>query len=575
MAEHPWAKDVRLAVNFEARGDAGVSSLFETSAGNGVLVREAASAVPGLVGSSLAYEVYKRMPNDTDATVFKAHGLPALNFAFVGHWDAYHTPRDDPDHLDRGSLQQQGNYALGLARRFATVDLGALGAPDAVYFSLPGGFFVHYEHSVGLAFAVLAGLLGAYVTWKALRRRDATPLGLLGGVAFFATSLVVLGGVGFLVASFAEGAHARFLPEGDVLGSAPYVCAAIALAIGMWSALFALARRKISTDDMALGSAAALVALAIVTSVEGVGVAGVAYLLVWPGAGAAAQSLVKRESATGPIMTLLLSVPALAIIVPLLHAVFEGLGMSPPGGALVCILVGLLAASLVRPLETVRAWSPRWVTLAPLVAGVILLAWGMAVTRVSAAHPKASQLLYVVDFDTHTARWATTAERVDAWSSQLVGTSPARDALFPGWRSPCLQGEPREPLAVAAGAPAWLKVVDSTLANGERTVQLVVHPSRDGDLDLETATGVLDATVNGKPVPTQAKAGPWTLRYIGASKDVGVALSLRVKGNAHIPLFITTRTAGVPDEAGRTERPAWSVTQHDGDRTLSRRRIDL
>ena len=83
------------------------------------------------------------------------------------------------------------------------------------------------------------------------------------------------------------------------------------------------------------------------------------------------------------------------------------------------------------------------------------------------------------------------------------------------------------------------------------------------------------ATVNGKPVPAQAKAGPWTLRYIGASKDVGVALSLRVKGNAHIPLFITTRTAGVPEEGGRTERPAWSVTRHDGDRTLSRRRIDL
>jgi len=28
MAEHPWAKDVRVAVNVEARGNAGASQMF-------------------------------------------------------------------------------------------------------------------------------------------------------------------------------------------------------------------------------------------------------------------------------------------------------------------------------------------------------------------------------------------------------------------------------------------------------------------------------------------------------------------------------------------------------------------
>ena len=34
VAENPAAKDVRVVVNFEARGNAGESQMFETSAGN-------------------------------------------------------------------------------------------------------------------------------------------------------------------------------------------------------------------------------------------------------------------------------------------------------------------------------------------------------------------------------------------------------------------------------------------------------------------------------------------------------------------------------------------------------------
>ena len=46
MAEHPWAKDVRVAVNFEARGNAGASQMFETSAQNGRLIELYANALP-------------------------------------------------------------------------------------------------------------------------------------------------------------------------------------------------------------------------------------------------------------------------------------------------------------------------------------------------------------------------------------------------------------------------------------------------------------------------------------------------------------------------------------------------
>src|SRR5262249_39801996 len=52
MAEHPWTKDVRVAVNLEARGNAGASQLFETSQDNGRLLDIFAQAAPHPIGTS-------------------------------------------------------------------------------------------------------------------------------------------------------------------------------------------------------------------------------------------------------------------------------------------------------------------------------------------------------------------------------------------------------------------------------------------------------------------------------------------------------------------------------------------
>src|SRR5262249_51178235 len=56
VAEHPWMRDVRLALNFEARGNSGVSQMFETSPGNGALMNTLAKSLPHPSASSLTYE---------------------------------------------------------------------------------------------------------------------------------------------------------------------------------------------------------------------------------------------------------------------------------------------------------------------------------------------------------------------------------------------------------------------------------------------------------------------------------------------------------------------------------------
>ena len=98
-AESPWMEKIGLVLNFEARGVSGPVFMFETSAGNGRVIREFARAAPRPVANSLMFEVYRYMRNYTDFAAFEEAGLPGLNFAFIGDAQHYHAPTDDVAHL--------------------------------------------------------------------------------------------------------------------------------------------------------------------------------------------------------------------------------------------------------------------------------------------------------------------------------------------------------------------------------------------------------------------------------------------------------------------------------------------
>ena len=87
VRNHRWAKDVGLALNFEARGSGGPSNMIvETNQGNENLIKGFIAANPDFpVASSLMYSIYKMLPNDTDSTVLREEGdIDGLFFAFFG-----------------------------------------------------------------------------------------------------------------------------------------------------------------------------------------------------------------------------------------------------------------------------------------------------------------------------------------------------------------------------------------------------------------------------------------------------------------------------------------------------------
>jgi hypothetical protein len=73
--QDPLARGGGVVLNLESRGSTGPAIMFETSAGNaGLISRYALARKP--VGTSVAVEVYRRLPNDTDFTAFREAGFP-------------------------------------------------------------------------------------------------------------------------------------------------------------------------------------------------------------------------------------------------------------------------------------------------------------------------------------------------------------------------------------------------------------------------------------------------------------------------------------------------------------------
>ncbi len=349
-AHCPWMQEIGLVLNFEARGVSGPVFMFETGAGNGPVIRGVAEAAPRPVANSLMYEVYRRMPNDTDFTIFKHAGLPGLNFAFIGEPRHYHAPTDDPAHLSRASLQHEGSYALALTRYFASLDLADAHGPDVVYFDLFGRWLVYYPVAWALPLALLVGLLFLGATARELRGGQASPAKLvLGGLAW-ALDLAVVGVV-FRYALDAAGWVARGVPGGlePWLGW-PYWATAAVLTVAASAALYRGLRHWLAPSELALGALFWWLVLALVTAL---GMPGGSYLGLGPVLfGLLALSAPRGVRQTPWLWLAWLAVaglPTVVLLAPLVRGIFVALG--PRAMFIPMLLLALGLGALASQLE--------------------------------------------------------------------------------------------------------------------------------------------------------------------------------------------------------------------------------
>src|SRR6202165_2953521 len=195
---HPLMRRVGVVVNFEARGASGPSMMFETGPGNARLMDLFAPAVARPAASSVSYEIYKLLPNDTDFSVYRKLGLSGFNFAFSNSASLYHSARDHLQSIDPRSLQHTGEQAFEVAGVLADIDLATLKASsDASFFDIFGLVMVVWPAAINVPIALVAllGLIGLVVV-----HRDAfTLLATLWAVLAFIAVAVLLFAFGWLL----------------------------------------------------------------------------------------------------------------------------------------------------------------------------------------------------------------------------------------------------------------------------------------------------------------------------------------------------------------------------------------
>jgi len=156
--QHPLAKKVGVVLNIEGSGTSGGSMVLRTSDKNELLIKSLSHEYDHAYGFSLANEIFKRMPNDTDFSVAKRANIPGMDFAFAGERNHYHTPNDNVENLDIRTIQHHGENILSASRDLLSADWNSMGG-KYVYLGSTYGFWTEWKSSNSLIALILSVLV--------------------------------------------------------------------------------------------------------------------------------------------------------------------------------------------------------------------------------------------------------------------------------------------------------------------------------------------------------------------------------------------------------------------------------
>lgn len=477
--QHPWAEDVGLVLNFEARGSGGPSfTLLETNRGNGKLIELFAAAHPQYpVANSLAYSVYKMLPNDTDLTVFREDGdIEGFNFAFIDDHFDYHTALDTYERLDRNSLAHQGSYLMPLLRYGSTADLSDLKTlDDYVYFNLPFLRLVSYPFAwiwPLLGVAVLAFVLLLVLGFKHKRIRAPE---VLKGFLPLLWVLSINGTIGFFSWTAITWVYPAFndMLQGFTYNGYTYILVFVLLSLAVCFKVYHRFRR-IRLPNLLV---APLLVWLLLCGLLAVYLEGASFFIVPVFGLLVAFALSLYQDRPNPFLLVVLALPAVCIHVPLIVMFPVGLGLKM---MVTATLLTTLLFLLTLPFFGLLKRKNRLAYLALFLAvGCSIVAHTRA--RFTAERPKPSSLLYLYNADTHAAFWATYDQSLIDWNRQFLGTIPsvpeprAHKTFSSKYRTQFTYRAkaPFKPLATPE-----IAVQQDTVQDGERLLTLSITPKR-------------------------------------------------------------------------------------------------
>jgi hypothetical protein len=423
VEKHPWAKDVGLALNFEARGSGGNSyMLLETNQGNAALIKEFKKADPEFpVTNSLAYSIYKMLPNDTDLTILREQAdINGFNFAFIDDHFDYHTANDTPANLDKETLAHQGSYLMPLLAHFKNSDLQLLKAQeDLIYFSIPGGEMISYPFSWNIPLLIVGFMLFLAVVVLGFLKKRVFLKAVLRGAIPFLISLAGSGIVVFLLWQLSLMLYPEYgeMEHGFTYNGYWYMAAAIFLTLTINLMVYHFFRER---EKQASFFVFPLFFWLLICTLTALYLEGAAYFIIPALFGILQMLLMTLKKEHNLFLMWILGLPALIIILPFIPSFPVALGLK------ILFVASLLTTFLFSLLLPVFGFIKRKNALGLLCFLIfnILFITAHFKSSFSEERQKPNSLVYILDADTKKATWNSYDNLIDPWTQKYFGEVP-------------------------------------------------------------------------------------------------------------------------------------------------------
>ncbi|HAN17451.1 MAG: hypothetical protein A2X13_09210 [Bacteroidetes bacterium GWC2_33_15] len=577
--EHRLTGKIGIVFNIEARGTKGPSITFEVSPENGWIMREFIKAVPYPIAHSIAYEVYKILPNDTDFTIFKKIGISGFNAALTDGYVNYHSPTDKPENLSLSSLQHQGSYIMGIAKHFGNTDLTQTKSEDVVYFNLLGYLMILYPVSLNMVLIIIVSLLFAFYIFIGIRKKRITPLKLIIGMVVFIITLAIIIGFAWLMQKgiIKKYPHYTLHYYWNFYNIRHYFVAFTALSAAIFSFIYTLLNKKPGIENLFAGSLfVSFIAMFALQKYFPTG----SYLFIIPLLFILIATIIcylfnfdaKHSKKMFFGIYFILLIPVIFLFTPLIKLFYIVFGLKLIFAGVV--LTVFLSAYLLMVLKAFIDYKKWLFTAGAFLTGMVFLITGHLNSNYSKEQPLQSNVMYCLNTDTNKAFWVSENLRTDEWNQQFFtnADTAALTEIYPFSNQ----------IRLINTAPILdfpkpdLKIISDSIISNSRIVEIEIKSNRNAgysEIYIHKDANLANLKINGHAITNTGfyepvGTGYYTIYYFGLYEN-GCRIKLECNTSKHIEIFIAEKKMGLPLPGNYKQMPDYIIPGKDYNSNLS------
>ncbi len=549
--EHPWTKNVGLILNFEARGSGGPSyMLMETNGKNSKLLSEFLAAEPNFpAANSLMYSIYKKLPNDTDLTVFRQDAnINGFNFAFIGDHFDYHSAQDSYERLDRETLLHQADYLTTTLNYFAFSNLEDLNSEeDFVYVNFPFSKLLTYPFSWVMPMLIIAIVIFLILLFFGFSLGKISVKDVLKGFVPFLISVILCGGISFGLWKLLLIIHPHYndILHGFTYNGYTYIIAFVFLNLWILLKTYKYFSKEEKTTNLIIAPIFIwlIINVLISLSLKGSGFFIIpvfsALLIV------AITIFMDIEERSKRILFTIISIPTIYIFAPMIKMFPVGLGLK--NIFISCVLIALIFGLMIFTFHQKKA---SWMLKLSGILTIIFFGTATYYNGFSIDNKKPNSIVYIQNSDDKTAYYGTYNTDLDSYTKQIFDETATKGGLKNAetkskYNTHFSYHKKTDYKNISSST---INIEFDTIIGSKRLLELVITPTRkvnkfefitNNKITLQQFK-VNDALVN-KGKNYQAKKGTFLIYYM-SNTDKNVTLSFTINKDERLDFVLNEVT---------------------------------